>query len=352
MRTATALAAAVWAGAVAALPTQTRSTTLPSSWKWVSTGPLVFPKNDERNIAGIKDPTAVLINGTYHVFASTAKSEGYNMVYFNFTDFAEANNAPFYYLDQAPLGYGYRAAPQVFYFEPHKLWYLVYQNGNAAYSTNPDINDPSKWTAPEVFYPNGMPKIIADNIGNGYWVDMWVVCDDEEDPNKALCHLFSSDDNGHLYRSQTTLAQFPRGMSEPEIVLQDTQNIYALWEAACIYRIKGAEGTQKYLLLVEAIGQEGHRYFRSWTSDRIDGQWIPLADTEANPWAGEANVVFEGQKWTKSISHGEVIRTLTDQTLTLDLSEPIQFLYQGVDPNAQTEYNALPWRLGLITQVL
>jgi hypothetical protein len=356
MRSLSVVVAALCAGAVSAVPapdsrssslTVRKPASLPSSWKWKSTGPLIGPKDDGRNLAGIKDPTIVEVDGTYHVFASTAKAEGYNLVYLNFTDFAQAGSAPFFYLDQSPIGEGYRAAPQVFYFAPQKLWYLVYQNGNAAYSTNPDISNPAGWTAPQVFYPNGMPTIIKDNIGQGYWVDMWVICD------KKDCHLFSSDDNGHLFRSQTKLADFPAGMSEPVISLQDTQNKYALWEASCIYTVKGGKGQQKYLLLVEAIGSDEQRWFRAWTSDRIDGEWKALADTEENPWARSNNVVFEdgAGAWTKSISHGEVVRSLTDQTLTIDTSKPLRFLYQGMDPNVTgVEYNALPWRLGLITQ--
>lgn len=354
MRSLSVLAAATWAALVGALPASPeapkgasllagRQASLPNRFEWVSTGPLIGPKNDGRNLAGIKDPTIVEIDGTYHVFASTAKAEGYNLVYFNFTDFAQAGSAPFYYLDQSGIGTGYRAAPQVFYFAPHGLWYLVYQDGNAAYSTNPDINNPAGWTPPQHFY-SGMPRIIQENIGDGHWVDMWVVCDD------ALCHLFSSDDNGHLYRSQTSLSSFPHGMSEPVIALEDA-NRYALFEAACIYRIEGGQGDARYLLLVEAIGSDSHRYFRSWTSASIDGQWRPLADSEANPFARSNNVVFGNGAWpwTKSISHGELIRTQTDQTLTISPCN-LRFLYQGLDPNAGGEYNALPWRLGLITQ--
>jgi len=353
MRLLPALIAALWAGAASAVPaTKPRSCStpnkpvLPNSFKWTSTGALIGPKDDGRNLAGIKDPTIVQVNGTYHVFASTAKSEGYNLVYLNFTSFAAASSAPFYYLDQSPIGTGYRAAPQVFYFAPQKLWYLVYQNGNAAYSTNPDISNPAGWTAPEVFYPAGMPPIIEANIGKGYWVDMWVVCDAQN------CHLFSSDDNGHLYRSQTKLKDFPAGMSEPVIVMEDTQNIYALWEASLVYAVKGGKGEQKYLLVIEAIGSDSERYFRAWTSDKIDGTWKALADTEANPFARANNVVFEEgvAEWTKSISHGEAVRTNVDQRMEIDPCG-IKFLYQGMDPKASGgEYNALPWRLGFITQ--
>ncbi|KAL2131727.1 hypothetical protein VTI74DRAFT_4658 [Chaetomium olivicolor] len=345
-------AAAFCAAAVSALPASEEASAcagkpsvFPKSFKWLSTGPLVGPKNDGREIAGIKDPSIVEIDGTYHVFASTAKAEGYNMVYFNFTDFSKAGSAPFYYLDQSPIGEGYRAAPEVFYFAPQKLWYLVYQNGNAAYSTNKDINNPAGWTAPKTFYPE-MPAIIKNNIGQGYWVDMWVICDDKH------CHLFSSDDNGHLYRSQTTVKEFPEGMSEPVIAMQDLKNKYALYEASCVYTVKGGKGQQKYMLVIEAIGSDSERYFRAWTSNKIDGTWTALADTEENPFARANNVVFEkgAEGWTKSISHGEVIRKMTDQTLTIDPCK-LRFLYQGMDPaGGNVTYNALPWRLALLTQ--
>ncbi|TDB69325.1 non-reducing end alpha-L-arabinofuranosidase family hydrolase, partial [Micromonospora sp. KC721] len=303
---------------------------------WNSSGALVGPKADGRNIAGIKDPSVVYHNGRYHVFASTAKSSGYNLVYFNFADWSQAGSATFHYLDQAPLGTGYRAAPQVFYFAPQRLWYLVYQTGNASYSTNPDISNPNGWTAPKHFY-SGMPDIIRDNIGNGYWVDMWVICD------SANCHLFSSDDNGHLYRSQTSVANFPNGMSQPVIAMQDA-NPHRLFEAANVYRVG-----DRYLLLVEAIGSDGRRWFRSWTSSSIAGPWQALAAEENNPFARANNVTFSGTAWTRDISHGELVRSGNDQTLPISPCR-MQFLYQGMDPNAGGDYNSLPWRLGLLTQ--
>ncbi|MDX8035324.1 non-reducing end alpha-L-arabinofuranosidase family hydrolase [Lentzea sp. BCCO 10_0856] len=311
---------------------------LPSRYTWSSSQQLISPKSDAtHNIAGIKDPSVVYHNGKWHVFASVANAAGYNMVYLSFTDWAQASAASHFYLDRSGIGAGYRAAPEVFFFAPQNLWYLVYQDGNAAYSTNPDINNPAGWTAPKHFYPE-MPKIIRDNIGNGYWVDMWVICD------TVNCHLFSSDDNGHLYRSQTPVGNFPNGMSEPVIAAQDPDR-YKLFEAANVYKV---DGSDQYLLLVEAIGAQG-RYFRSWKSGSISGPWTALADAEAAPFAGPANVTFPGGAWTRDISHGEMIRTGTDQTLTISPCQ-IRYLYQGRDPNSGGDYNSLPWRLGLLTQ--
>jgi hypothetical protein len=280
-------------------------------------------------------------NGRWHVFGSTTSSSGaYSMVYLNFTDWSQAANAQHHYLDQTAIGAGYKAAPQVFYFAPQRLWYLVYQVGdNAAYSTTSDIANPGSWSAPKRFYANGMPQIIRDNIGSGYWVDFWNICD------SAKCYLFSSDDNGHLYRSETTLANFPNGFTNTVMVLQDSDR-YRLWEAANVYKI---QGSNEYLLLNEAIGSNGKRYFRSWTASGIAGTWTPLADTETNPFARSNNVTFDGTPWTNDISHGEMVRAGTDQTLTINPCR-LQYLYQGMNPSATGDYNTLPWRLGLLTQ--
>jgi endo-1,4-beta-xylanase len=312
---------------------------LPSSFRWSSSGALIAPKSDATHtIAGIKDPSVVFSGGRWHVFASIANSAGYNMVYTSFTDWAQAGAAPHFFLDRSGIGTGYRAAPQVFYFAPQNKWYLVYQDGNAAYSTNSDISDPNGWSAPQHLYPS-MPDIIRQNIGNGFWVDMWVICDN------VNCYLFSSDDNGHLYRSQTTVAQFPSGFTNTVIAAQDA-NRNNLFEAANVYKV---QGSNQYLLIVEAIGSDGRRYFRSWTSNSIAGSWNPLAATESNPFARANNVTFPAGAWTRDISHGEMIRAGVDQTLTISPCD-MRYIYQGMDPSAGGDYNSLPWRLGLLTQ--
>ncbi|KAI1875005.1 uncharacterized protein JN550_002434 [Neoarthrinium moseri] len=315
------------------------ASSITSSFKWSGSQPYLSVKSDGKGLAGIKDPSIVYLDGTYHVFASTAQASGYNLMYINFTDFSKAQSSTFHYLDtESKIGSGYRAAPQVFYFAPKKLWYLVYQNGNAAYSTNTDIGNPAGWTAPTNFY-SGTPKIISDNIGNGYWVDMWTICD------SSNCYLFSSDDNGHLYRSSTSLSNFPSGMSNTVIAKSYDSTKNDLFEASNIYAL--GDGT--YLLIVEAIGSDGNRYFRSWTSTSLTGTWNQLAASESNPFARANNVAFSGTAWTKSISHGEMIRTNPDQTMTISPCN-LQYLFQGLSPTASGEYNALPWKLGLLTQ--
>ncbi|HEX6469138.1 MAG TPA: non-reducing end alpha-L-arabinofuranosidase family hydrolase [Streptosporangiaceae bacterium] len=314
---------------------------LPSSFQWTSSGVLVSPKADAAHpIVSIKDPSVVRYRNRWLVYATTANTSGnWSMAYLSFSDWSQAAAAPQSFLDQNPgIGTGFRAAPELFYFAPQKKWYLVYETGLPSFSTTKDPTRPETWSATKNFQET-MPQIVADNIGDGFWIDFWVVCD------KVNCYLFSSDDNGHLYRAQTTVRDFPNGFSKTVIVVSDP-NRFNAFEASNVYRIKG---TNTYLLLIEAIGTDGRRWFRSWTANGLDGDWTPLADTEANPFLRSNNVTFpDGNAWTADFSHGEMIRTGIDQTLTIDPCH-LQYLYQGEDPSASGEYSQLPWRLGLAT---
>jgi endo-1,4-beta-xylanase len=141
------------------------------------------------------------------------------------------------------------------------------------------------------------------------------------------------------------VANFPNGFTNTVIAMQDA-NRFALWEASNVYRVAGSN---TYLLLIEAIGSDGKRWFRSWTAPAVTGPWQALANTEGNPFARSNNVTFTGTAWTRDISHGEMVRSGVDQTLTISPCN-LRYLYQGVDPNATDPYNLLPWRLGLLTQ--
>lgn len=313
---------------------------LPSTIRWSSSGVLAGPKPDSAHsdIAAIKDYSVVRHNNAWQVYATTASpSQGWNLVHFSFADWPQANAATHTYLDSTPIGRGYRAAPHIFFFAPQNLWYMVYQTGLPTYSTSTDPGNPRSWTTPRNFM-SSEPSIVTQNKGAGAWLDFWMICD------SSNCYLFSSDDNGHIYRSQTTLANFPNGFGNTVIALQDSR--FALFEGSAVYKVAGVN---QYLLLQEAIGSDGRRWYRSFTSSSLAGSWTPHLATESNPFARSNTVTFSGSAWTRDFSHGELIRAGNDQTVPLNPCR-LQFLYQGQDPNASGDYIRLPWRMGLLTQ--
>ena len=301
---------------------------VPTSFKWNSSGPLVTPPAGS---VSIKDPSVVYYDGKWHIYA-TEYSDSYNMVYVSFSDWSQTNSATKTLLRTNPRLSGYKCAPQVFYFAPQNLWYLVYQTQPPAYSTSTDPSDVNSWSAMKEFMP--MPSIITNSDTGG--IDYWVICDDDN------CHMFFSADNGSLYRAQTKKSDFPNGFGETVIVMSEAK--FDLFEACNVYKI---QGTNKYLLLVEAIGNG--RYFRSWTADSLDGTWTPLAATQANPFAGKANVT--GAEWsTDGISHGEMLRAGIDERMEIDTCD-MKYLFQG-RTKAGSSYNLHEYSLGLLTPAL
>lgn len=304
---------------------------------WRSSPPVITPRAD---LYAVKDPSIVFANGRYHVFMTTAGPNGWGLAYTSFASWADAPAATLVPLDKSPMGPGYRAAPQVFYFAPQKLWYLVYQGGDPLYSTTGDIDDPLSWSAPKPFFPSP-PDIVKNAKGNPIWLDFWTICNDRK------CYLFFTDDHGDFFRAETALDEFPNGFHNTTRVMQ-AANPGDLFEAGNTYRIAGA---QAYITLVEAIGPRG-RYFRAWKADDLEGAWTPLSADAMNLFAGADNVAFDGAPWAQGISHGEMVRANADQTLQVDPCKPLQFLYQGLPVGGDTpDYIKLPYRLGLITAV-
>ncbi|WP_199538764.1 MULTISPECIES: non-reducing end alpha-L-arabinofuranosidase family hydrolase [unclassified Duganella] len=312
----------------AAVPTKA------AAFHWTSSAPLISPQPaPDQTIYAVKDPSIVNVNGTYHVFMTTAGSAGWGLAYTSFDKWSDAASAKIVPLAKSPMGPGYRAAPQVFYFAPKKTWYLVYQGSDPLYSTSKDIGDPMSWSAPQPFFPV-VPDIVKRPQGHG-WLDFWVICDDRK------CYLFNTDDHGRLLRSETALGEFPNGFHNTVAVM--TEKTEDLFEASNTYKIAG---TNTYITLVEAVSPQG-RYFRIWKSDGLDGKWEPFSSAPMNTFAGRDNVE---QLWSEGISHGEMIRTNADQTMTIDPCRPLEYLFQGNDPAVHVaDYIKLPYRLGVIT---
>jgi len=303
---------------------------------WITTGPLVHPTADERHpIVAVKDPSVVFHEGRWHIFATTAGSKGWGMAHFSFSDWNKAKEAKPFYLDENPNLAGYNCAPQVFYFRPQKKWYMIFQSQQPRFSTTNNIGEPMSWSAPQNFF-EGTPKSVVEG-----WLDYWIICD------ATHAYLFFSDDHGRYYRSRTRIEDFPRGFEDPVVVMHEATN--DLFEGSCVYRVKD---TNQFLCLVECIGKQGTRYYRAFVTDRLDGEWKPLAgaDSEATPFAGEANVrTSDGSPlWAEGISHGELLREGSDETLTVD-PKNLRFLYQGLPRGAkEPDYLLLPYRLALL----
>jgi hypothetical protein len=211
---------------------------LAGRFQWQVGPPLVAPaRRGGQLCCSVKDPTIVRHDGRWHLFCTIrGRERSHQIEYLSFTRWNRAGTCRRHVLK---LTDGYFCAPQVFYFRPHKRWYLVHQGIDPsrkpalqpAYSTTADLADPNSWTRPKLLF-DAQPKNVR------MWIDFWVICDE------TRAHLFFTSLDGRMWRSETKRADFPRGWSRPAVVLRGD-----IFEAAHLYRLKGLG---KYLAMIEA----------------------------------------------------------------------------------------------------
>jgi hypothetical protein len=309
---------------------------VPALWEY--SAPLIAPEKRETEPSRAqKDPTLVFYDGKWHVFMTVKLPTRSVIEYCSFVNWADADRAPRTILKVSDSAY--YCAPQVFYFAPHRKWYLIYQLGLpkakkmwVAYSTTTDIAAPDSWTPTKPILDGGDkdPRTVGG-------LDYWIICDEQR------AYLFWTSLNGKMWRLWTKLEEFPNGFDHCELALEAK-----IFEASHTYWLKNQD---QYLTIVE---EDGRRYYKAYLADRLDGPWAPVADTAEQPFAGWKNIrpAAGVEAWTDNISHGELIRDGYDQTLTVDPSN-LRFVFQGMldKDKSGKAYGQFTWRIGLLTPV-
>lgn len=304
----------------------------PKSWRY--SAPLIAPENRETKPSHAqKDPTIVFHDGKWHVFMTVKLPKRSAIEYCQFEKWEDANKSKRTLLTVSESDYF--CAPQVFFFRPHKKWYLVYQMGVpdskkmwVAYSTTTDISDPHSWTKAKAMLDGGPddPRTVGG-------LDYWIICNDTH------AYLFFTSLNGKMWRCETKLADFPAGFTNCQLALQAK-----IFEASHTYRIKGSD---QYLTIIE---ENGRRYFKAFVADRLDGKWRPVGDNALFAAAQNIQPQQGVEAWTDNVSHGELIRYSNDETLTID-PEELEFVFQGMwqKEKAKKNYGQFTWRIGKLT---
>lgn len=274
----------------------------------------------------VKDPSVVFIEGQWHVFYTARGNGEYTTGYVSAPTLEGLRNAPHHELKQVRgRSSRYACAPQVFFFAPQRLSYLIYQTRDAnyqpVYSTTKTIDRPESWSEPEV--------LLAKNEG-AKWIDFWVICDE------STAYLFYTRSHRDVYVRTTTLEAFPHGWSEGKSVLSGVH------EAVHIYKAKGCD---EYHMIYE-LNERGARSFGLAKANRLTGPWEKVTDR----YAAGSQLSYEPgcPRWTEMVSHGEMIRSGYDQRLEYDADSPVMLIQGRLNDTSDTPYPSLPWKLGLL----
>jgi len=295
--------------------------------RWYATAPVLLPgPKGAFDEVSVKDPSVVFFEGKWHVFYTARGSREYTTGYVSSPTLEGLRNTPHHELKQVRgRSSRYACAPQVFFFAPQGLWYLVYQTRDAnyqpVYSTTKTIDRPESWSEPEV---------LVEKHEGAKWIDFWVICDER------TAYLFYTRSHRDVTVRTTTLDAFPHGWSKGKPVLGGVH------EAVHIYKVKGLE---EYHMIYE-LNERGVRSFGLAKANHLAGPWERVTDR----YATGAQLGYESgsPRWTEMVSHGEMIRSGYDQRLEYDADSPVMLIQGRLNDTSDTPYPSLPWKLGLL----
>lgn len=293
-------------------------------------GPVVLSPGESGSFDSIavKDPSIVYHGNAWHLFYTARNRTEYTLGYVSSAQLEGLAKAPRRLLGELHAANSkYAAAPQVFYFRPHRKWYLIYQTTDSnylpVYSTTNRIEDAESWTP---------AKPLVNKTDKGKWIDFWIICDE------TTAYLFFTRDQRDVMVMTTSLHDFPSGFANMQTALTRVH------EAAHVYSVPGTK--PGYIMLFEQ--QEGQlRRFGLAHARSLAGPW---AVTQEDFASGRNLTYAAGQaRWTDEVSHGELLRSGYDERLEVPANRR-RFLIQGLPRDQHTgDYPLLPWRLGLIT---
>lgn len=272
----------------------------------------------------VKDPSVVFFDGLWHLFYTARGNKEYTTGYVAAPTLAALSTAPRYELTQVRGQRSrYGCAPQVFFFRPHQLWYLIFQSTDSNYqsmfTTTKTLGDPASWS-------DARPLAVKEDPAKE--IDFWVLCDE------TTAYLYFTQAHHSVLVRQTALVDFPEGWGAATAVFQPVH------EAVHVYRVQNrtAEGPAEFHMLYEL--NTGERSFGLASAPHPLGPWTDVTAS----YATGAQLI--GESWADMVSHGEALRTGYDERLEYDADHPA-FLIQGlktahyVDP-----YPEMPWKLG------
>jgi len=234
----------------------------PTEAQWLAAPPVMLPgEAGSFDEVSAKDPSVVFFEGKWHVFFTARGREEYTTGHISASTLEGLRDAPHHELKRIRGRVSrYACAPQVFFFKPQGLWYLICQTRDAnyqlVYSTTKTIGQPESWSVPE---------ILVEKNESAKWIDFWVICDEA-----AAC-LFYTRRHREVYVRTTTLDAFPHGWGAGRPVFGGVH------EAVHIYKVKGRD---EYHMIYE-LNRQGVRSFGLARAQRLTGPWEKVTDDYA-----------------------------------------------------------------------